>query len=152
MKMWSKMNSHSLPVGVQNGTATLKDDLKVSYKSKHSLTIHSSNCAIWYFPPKAENLYPYKNFVHVLLYNSQSLLKLMSILLVMPSNHLILSSPSPPTFSLSQYQGLLQWVSCLHQVARILEFQLQHQSFQWMFRTDFLYDGLVGPPCSPRDS
>ena len=87
------MNSHSLPVGVQNGTATLKDDLKVSQKSKHSLTIHSSNCAIWYFPPKAENFYPCKNFVHVLLYNSQSLFKLMSIVLVMPSNHLILCCP-----------------------------------------------------------
>ena len=43
--------------------------------------------------------------------NSQSLLKLMSIELVMPSNHLILSSPSPPTFSLSQHQGLFKWVS-----------------------------------------
>ena len=38
--------------------------------------------------------------------NSQSLLKLMSIELVMPSNHLILSTPSPPIFNLSQHQGL----------------------------------------------
>ena len=37
-------------------------------------------------------------------------------------------------------------------MAKVLEFQLQHQSFQWIFRTDFLYDGLVGSPCSPRDS
>ena len=49
-----------------------------------------------------------------------------------------LSSPSPPTFNLSQYQGLFQWVSSLHQVAKGLEFQLQHQSVQWIFRTDFL--------------
>ena len=49
-----------------------------------------------------------------------------------------LSSPSPPAFNLSQHQGLFQWVSSLYQVAKILEFQLQHQSFQWMFRTDFL--------------
>ena len=49
-----------------------------------------------------------------------------------------LSSPSPPTFNLSQHQGLYQWVSSLHQVAKVLEFQLQHQSFQWIFRTDFL--------------
>ena len=49
-----------------------------------------------------------------------------------------LSSPSPPTFSLSQHQGLFQWVSSSHQVAKVLEFQLQHQSFQWIFRTDFL--------------
>ena len=40
-----------------------------------------------------------------------------------------LSSPSPPTFNLSQHQGLFKWVSCLHQVAKVLEFQLQHQSF-----------------------
>ena len=46
------------------------------------------------------------------------------------------SSPSPPSFNLSQHQGLFKWVSCLHQVAKILEFQLQHQFFQWTFRTD----------------
>ena len=45
------------------------------------------------------------------------------------------SSPSPPTFNLSQHQGLF---SSSHQVARVLEFQLRHQSFQWIFRTDFL--------------
>ena len=56
------------------------------------------------------------------------------------------SSPSPPAFNLSQHQGLFQWVSSLHQVAKVLEFQFQHQSFQWIFRTDFLQDGLVGSP------
>ena len=61
-----------------------------------------------------------------------------------------LSSPSPPAFNLSQCQGLFQWVSSLHQVARVLEFQ--HQSFQWIFRTDFLQDGLVGSPCIPKGS
>ena len=49
-----------------------------------------------------------------------------------------LSSPFPLTFNLSQHQGLFQWVSSLHQVPKVLEFQLQHQSFQWTFRTDFL--------------
>ena len=48
--------------------------------------------------------------------------------------------------------GSFEWVSSLHQVARVLEFQLQHQSFQWTFRTDFLSDWLVLSPCSPRDS
>ena len=48
-----------------------------------------------------------------------------------------LSSRSP-AFNLSQHQGLVQWVSSLHQVAKVLEFQLQHQSFQWIFRTNFL--------------
>ena len=46
-----------------------------------------------------------------------------------------LSSPSPPAFNLSQYQGLFQWVSFSHQVAKVLE--LQHRPFQWMFRCDF---------------
>ena len=51
-----------------------------------------------------------------------------------------------------QHQSLFQWVSSSHQVAKELEFQLQHQSFQWIFRTDFLSAGLVASPCSPRDS
>ena len=49
-----------------------------------------------------------------------------------------LSSPSPPVLNLSQHQGLFKWVSSSHQVAKVLEFQLQHQSFWWLFRTDFL--------------
>ena len=49
-----------------------------------------------------------------------------------------LLSPSPPAFSLSQHQGLFQRVSSLHQVAKVLELQLQHQSFPRIFRTDFL--------------
>ena len=49
-----------------------------------------------------------------------------------------LSSPSPPAPHLSQHQGLLQWVNSLHDVAKVLEFQLQHQSFQWTPRTDLL--------------
>ena len=61
-------------------------------------------------------------------------------------------SPSPPSLNHSQHQGLFKWVSSLHQVAKILEFQLQHQSFQWMFRTDFLWDGQVGSLWSLRDS
>ena len=49
-----------------------------------------------------------------------------------------LSSPSTPAFNLSQPQGLFKRVSSSHQVAKVLEFQLQHQSLQWLFRTDFL--------------
>ena len=77
----------------------------------------------------------------------QSLLKCRSIELVMPSNHLVLccllllpqSFPASGSFLVSQ-------------VARVLELQLQHQSFQWIFRTHFLYNWLVWSPCSPRDS
>jgi len=49
-----------------------------------------------------------------------------------------LSSLSPPAFSPSHHEGLLKWVSSSHHVAKVLELQLQHQSFQWIFRTDFL--------------
>ena len=55
---------------------------------------------------------------------------------ILPSHPL--SSPSPPAFNLSQHQGLFQWVSSSHQLAKVLEFQFQHQSFQWIFRTNFL--------------
>ena len=57
-----------------------------------------------------------------------------------------LSSPFPPVLNLSQHQGLFQWV------AKVLDFQLQHHSFQrnpWVY---LLQNGLVGSPCSPRDS
>ena len=55
---------------------------------------------------------------------------------IQPSHPLL--APSPPAFNLPQNQGLFHWVSSLHQVAKILEFQLQHQSFQWAPRTDLL--------------
>ena len=61
-----------------------------------------------------------------------------------------LSSPSSPAFNLSQHQGLFKWVSSSNQVAKVLELQLQRQSLQWIFRTDFLQGGLVESPCCPR--
>ena len=69
---------------------------------------------------------------------------------IQPSHPLL--SPSPPAANPSQHQDLFQWVNSLHPVAKVLEFQLQHQSFQWTPRTDLLQNGLVGSPCSPRDS
>ena len=63
-----------------------------------------------------------------------------------------LSSLSPPALNPSQHQGLFQWVNSSHEVAKVLEFQLQHQPFQWTPRAYLLQDGLVGSPCSPRDS
>ena len=71
--------------------------------------------------------------------SSRSLPKFMSIESVMPSNYLILCHTLllPPSIFPSII-GLFQWVSCSHQVAKALEFQLQHQSLQWIFRTDLL--------------
>ena len=69
---------------------------------------------------------------------------------IQPSLPLMPSSPS--ALNLSQHQGLFQWVSFSPQVGKVSEFQLQHQSFQWVFRVDFLSDWLVWSLCSPRDS
>ena len=72
--------------------------------------------------------------------NSWSLLKLVHWVgdALQPSHPLL--SPSPPAFNLSQHQGLFQGVSSSHQVAKVLEFQSQHQSFQWIVSTDFFED------------
>ena len=55
---------------------------------------------------------------------------------IQPSPPLL--SPSPPAPNPSQHQGLFQWVNSSHEVAKVLQFQLQHQSFQWTPRTDLL--------------
>ena len=142
----------------------------------YSHTVYIWRPSIWYFAAIIQHIiqpFPFQfssvqSLNHVRLFatpwtaarqaslsitNSRSPPKPMSIESVMPSKpHYPLSPPSPPALNLSQHQGLFKWVSSSHQVAKILEFQLQHQSFQWTPRTDLLYDGLVGSPCSPRDS
>ena len=65
------------------------------------------------------------------------------------SSSVSLFSSCPQSFPAS---GCFPMSHFLHQVGKVLEFQFQHQSFQWIFRTDFLYDWLVWFPCSPRDS
>ena len=82
---------------------------------------------------------------------SWSLLKLMPVESVMPSNHLILCHPLllPPSI-FSSIRVFFQWVSSLHQVAKVLELQLQHQFFQWISRVDLPLDWLVWS-CCPRD-
>ena len=69
---------------------------------------------------------------------------------IQPSDPLL--SPSSPAPNPSQHQSIFQWVNSSHEVAKVLEFQLQHHSFQRTPRTDLLQNGLVGSPCSPRDS
>ena len=65
--------------------------------------------------------------------------------------HLLLPSSSL-AFHLSQRRGLFQWVNSLHQVMKLLELQLQHQPFQWIFRDNLLKDWLVWSPCCLRES
>ena len=69
---------------------------------------------------------------------------------IQPSH--LLPSPSPPVPNPSQHQSLFQSVNFLHEVAKFLEFKLQHHSFQSTPGADLLQNGLVGSPCSPRDS
>ena len=89
---------------------------------------------------------------------SLSITSFQSLLKVSPSSrwcHLTISSSVVPFSSHLQSfpaSGSFKWVSSSHQVDKVLEFQLQHQSFQWIFRTDFLSEGLVGSPSSPRVS
>ena len=68
---------------------------------------------------------------------------------IQPSH--LLSPSSPPAFTLSQCHDPFQWDGSSHHVTEILELQLQHQYFQWIFRVYFLYDWLVWT-CRPRDS
>ena len=108
---------------------------KVSLLFKHSVQFSSVTQCVWLFATPCTAAYQ----PCLSITNSQSWLKLMSIELVMPSNHLILGHHLllPPSDFLS-IMVFSQWVSSSHQVAKVLEFQLQHQSFPWIFRTDFL--------------
>ena len=65
---------------------------------------------------------------------------------IQPPHPLLL--PSPPALNLSQHEGLFQWVSSLHQVAKVWELQLHRQSFQWTFRVDFFGCCSVAKSCS----
>ena len=81
------------------------------------------DCSIPGFPVHHQLLEPAQTQVHQVCDTIQ------------PSHPLL--SPTPPDFNLSQHQSLCQWVNSLHQVAKVLELQFQHQSFLWIFRTDF---------------
>ena len=84
---------------------------------------------------------------------SQSLLKLLSIESVMPSNHLILCHPLLLLPSVLPSVRVFSSESALHiRWPEYLELQLQHQSLQWIFRVDILYNWLVWSPCCPKDS
>ena len=106
--------------------------------AKLCLTRSPMNCStsgfpvLYYLPEFA------KNYVHLV---SDA---------IQPSHPL--SPLSPLALNLSQHQGLFQWVISSHQVAKVLELQLQPPSLQWIFRVDFLLDWLVWSPCCPRHS
>ena len=88
----------------------------------------SMDCSTWGFPVLHHPLEFIQTYIHWISDATQ------------PSHSL--SSPSAPAFNLSQHQGLFQWVSSLHQVAKLLELQLQHQFFQWIFSPSNEYSVL----------
>ena len=100
----------------------------------NSLWPHESQCARFLCPSPTPGVYsnscPLSRWCHPAISS-----------IVIPFS----SWPNP-----SQHQGLFQWVNSSHEVAKVLEFQLQHQSFQWTLRTYLLQNGLVGSLCSPR--
>ena len=118
-----------------------------------SFTIRAKNI---YELPQYQKSYIQFRSVHSVLYNSATpwTARCKASLSIINSRHMLrlivhragdaiqpshpMSSPSPPTFNLSEHQGLFKWASSSQQVAKVLEFQLQHQSFQWIPRTDLL--------------
>ena len=119
---------------VQNAVlgCNLKNDrmISVRFQANHSITVQFSpvtNSCLTLLPGlPVHHQHPESTQSHVHWLGDA----------IQPSHPL--SSPSPPALNLSQHQGLFKWVSSSHQLANVLEFQLQHQSFQWIFRTHFL--------------
>ena len=178
--MWSNWNSFIVCRNVRQ-YRTLEDGLLVSLETKHAVTIWSSSHTPWYLIKWEENFKKHIKTQHMNVSVQFSSVAQLCLTLCDPMNcstpglpvhHKLLEltqthvhrvgdaiqpshpllSPSPPAPSSSQDQGLFQWVNSSHEVAKVLEFQLQYQSFQWTPRTYLLQDGLVGSPCSPRDS
>ena len=135
--------------------------LRYSWCGKHCSGSYHGSCGIFidkpfnleFFPSLSNFPCSVQSLSHVQLFatpwtaarqsslsitNSRCLLKLTPIKLVMPSNHLILCHPLLLLPSIFPSIRVFSRVSSLHQVAKVLEFQLQHQCFQWIFRVDFL--------------
>ena len=97
-------------------------------------SVQSLSC-VWLFATARTAVHQASLFIN----NSWSLLKLLSIESVISCNHLILYPPLLLWLSIFPSTKIFfQWVSSSYQVGKVLEIQLQHQSFQWIFRTDFL--------------
>ena len=104
-------------------TATQTEPAINEWDITHISSVQSLSCVRLFVTPRTGT-----RQASLSITNSQSLLKLMSTESVMPSNHLILCHPLLLLPYLSQHQGLFKWVSSSHQVAKVLEFQLEHQS------------------------
>ena len=136
----SKFHIYALVYCIGFKCSNFKD---VSRDKKKSLTHNPENCSsvqslsrIWLFAtPWTPGSMPGLPVHHQLLELTQTHVHWVGDA-IQPSHPL--SSPSPPALNLSQHYSLFKWVSSSHQVAKLLEFQLQHQSLQWTPRTDLL--------------
>ena len=130
---WTPSHSlpHTIPLGHPSARARAFFHTRISI-SFYISSVQSLSC-IWLF------LTPWNAACQASLSitSSRSSLKLMSIESVIPSNHLILCHPLLLCLQSSPASESLKWVNSSYQVAKVLEFQLQHQSFQWICRSDF---------------
>ena len=130
-KYWSRQPIRSpadLPhPGIEPGSSALQSRFSVQFSS-----VAQSCPTLW--DPMVCSMWGFR-VLHYLLESTQTHVHWVSDA-IQPSHPLL--SPSPPDLNLSQHQGLFQWVGSLHQVAKVLELQLQHLSFQWIVRIDFL--------------
>ena len=151
--MWS-WNPHTLLTGLENSTATLENSLPQNVKYKIILWPRNFTLRI-YTPKRNENIYQFSSVTqscltlcdpmnrstpglpvhHQLLGFTQTHVHWVGDA-IQPSHPM--SSPSPPAPNPSQHHSLFQWVNSSHEVAKVLEFQLQHQSFQRTPRADLL--------------
>ena len=117
--------------------------------SKFGIIVIQSIGHVWLFATPGTAAQPVFPALHYLMELAQTHVHWISDT-IQPSHPLL--PPSPFALNLSQHKVLFQWVGSLHHMAKVLKLQPQHQSFQRIFRPDFLQDWLVWSPCSPRDS
>ena len=123
--------SNNSPVGKKQGRLLERVQFSSVAQSCPALC-NPMNCSTPGFPVYHQLLELAQTHIHWVVDAIQPSHPLISSL---PSNPLSLPSPA---FNLAQHPGLFQWVTSLHQMAKVLELQLEHQFFQWIFRTDLL--------------
>ena len=126
-QQFSKTEKRHQPTDLRSSVKSKNSKLKKKIQFSHSVTSNSwwpHECSTPGLPVHHQSLEFTQTHVH---WVSDA---------IQPSHPL--SSPSPPALNLSQHQSLFQWVTSSHEVAKALEFQLQHQSFQWTHRTHLL--------------
>ena len=144
--LWRKGNRLTLLAEMQIDTATMENTMDIPTNKPKKWWIKTTICCCRSVSVMSDSLWPHElQHARLPCYSlspryAQTHVHWLSDA-IQPSHCLSLLSP-PPAFNLSQHQGLFQWAGSSHQVTKVLELQRQHQSFQWIFRADFLQDWL----------